>query len=81
MWLGKKYKYMGICMWMWRKIKTDRQRWGGGQEHNCSHPGEWYIVRIFPVSIGLKCLKRYEERWESPYPLERHTEMIINEMT
>ena len=33
MWLGKKYKYMGICMWMWRKINTDRQRWGGGQEH------------------------------------------------
>ena len=24
MWLGKKYKYMGICMWMWREIKTDR---------------------------------------------------------
>lgn len=33
MWLGKKYKYMGIFMWMWREIKTDRQRWGGEQEH------------------------------------------------
>lgn len=40
---------------------------------HCTNLSSFYRFEVFKV-------KHYEERWENPYPLERHTEMIINEM-
>lgn len=70
------YGYLYVDVEKDKDRQTEMGWWA--RTHNCCHPGEWYIVQIFLVSIGLKCLKCYEERWEGPYPLERHTEMIIN---